>query len=174
MSGSTARSSRFEQHIWAYYLHPSRRQQHTMSASSTSTSTTPAPTTATTTVHPFWNLPRELQLAILDYLPLFDYITFSLVTYAHLRLTYPSYFPAITLPRLRALRTPPPRPDPFANLPNEMIMTIAGFIDRREVLGWVLAHYWTLERANPPLVPRWGEVGRGLWGCWVKVDCPRP
>jgi hypothetical protein len=144
--------------------------------------------TTTPTTNPtqtFWTLPRELQLLILEHLPFADYINFSLSCYHPLRISFPDYFPAITRSRLRAMRSPPPTGfDPLQQLPNEMILHIARYTERRYLLRWVFAHWWTLGRCNPPLVSLWGTGtpvgatggdadGRQLFMTWFRLDGSR-
>jgi hypothetical protein len=121
----------------------------------------------------FWALPHELQLAVIENLPLNEYVNFALAAYMNLRMVYPDYFPAVTRSRLRQIRTGPApgRVDPLQALPNEMILNIARYIDRRYLLGWVFAHYHTLANSNPPLVPPLTSVNmEQLFAVWIRLD----
>jgi hypothetical protein len=152
---TTARSSLVEQHIWRAYLLP---EIHT---------------TATMNTSNFFRLPRELQLEILKYMAPWEYVTFSLASYAQLRWTYPDYFPAVTRARLRSMRNRPSPglQDPLQGLPNEMIDNIARHIEQRDLLRWVFAHYYTLSNSNPPLVPPLVQANAtglaGLFEAWL-------
>lgn len=152
---STARSSLLEQRIWAAYLQPRISTTATMNASN------------------FFRLPRELQLEILENMAPWEYVTFSLASYAQLRWTYPDYFPAVTRARLRTMRNGPSLgyQDPLQGLPNEMIDNIARHIPQHDLLRWVFAHYYTLSNSNPPLVPPLNEANAaglvGLFRAWL-------
>jgi len=123
-----------------------------------------------TIIRPFFALPRELQLAILDYLPTWDYVVFSLVSYSLLRPIYPDYFPAVTRSRLRMMRTGPAAGtrDLLGVLPNEMVINIARNLDNRHLMRWVFAHYHTFASTNPPLVPPLDLVNSvQLYKAWI-------
>jgi hypothetical protein len=151
----TARSSLLEQHLWRSYLLPPSRITTAMSTSR------------------FFLLPRELQLAILDNLSPWDYVTFALASYSRLRIIYPDYFPRVTRARLRMMRT---RPSPgtrdlLRSLPNEMIDNIARHIRQPDLLRWVFAHYYSLAHSNPPLVrPVDLTNARELYRAWLDED----
>ena len=121
----------------------------------------------------FFRLPRELQIEILENMTPWDYVTFSLASYAQLRWTYPDYFPAVTSARLRNMRNGPSpgHRDPLQGLPNEMIDNIARHISQRDLLRWVFAHYYTLANSNPPLVPPLDQLNAaglaGLFRAWL-------
>lgn len=120
----------------------------------------------------FWRLPRELQLAVLEQLSFRDYVTFALSAYYNLRYSFPAYFPPLTRSRLRWMRARPPTgADPLQDLPNEMIINIARYVEPRGLLRWVIAHYYTLARSNPPLVPPLdAENMQQLYSTWLRLD----
>jgi hypothetical protein len=108
----------------------------------------------------------------MDNLALTDYVNFALAAYVNLRLAYPEYFPAMTRARLRRIRSGPPTGlDPLQTLPNEMILNIARFIDRRYWMKWIFAHYHTLANSNPPLVPSLTRTSmEQLYMAWFRLD----
>jgi hypothetical protein len=122
----------------------------------------------------FWLLPRELQLHILESLPFSDYVNFALAAYFQLRIAFPDYFPAVIPSRLQRMRRAPPSgSDPLQALPNEMIINIARYIDRRYMLRWVFAHYHTLSNSNPPLVPQLdAQSTMQMILSWLRLDRP--
>lgn len=152
---STARSFLLEQHTWRAYLQPRIPILAAMNTSS------------------LFRLPRELQLEILENMAPWEYVTFSLASYAQLRWTFPNFFPRVTRARLRTMRSGPSpgHQDPLQGLPNEMIDNIARHISQHDLLRWIFAHYYTLANSNPPLVPPLDRTNApglaGLFRAWL-------
>jgi hypothetical protein len=114
-------------------------------------------------------LPLDLQIIILDRLPVSDYVAFALAGYHDLQYRHADRFPQITRLRLRMIKSiPPPANDPLRNLPNEMIEHIARYVDRKTLMSWVFAHYPTL--AMRQLVPALTDESMGqLYLAWLRL-----
>ena len=113
-------------------------------------------------------LPLDVQMLILDCLPWGDYVAFALAGYRDLQYRHGDRFPAMTLKRLRRMRTSPIfTTDPLVSLPNELIVHIAEYVDRRTLMSWILAHYPTLSQRQ--LVPALTRANIGqIYLAWLR------
>ncbi|KAK5703166.1 hypothetical protein LTR97_004115 [Elasticomyces elasticus] len=116
--------------------------------------TTPAVTTvATVPQHPFYTLPSELILDIIDLLPPESFITFAFANYPLLH----SYglAPALSRPRVVYITTQTSIPMlfPLLRLPPEIMLHVMRNLKPIDIMRFAVANYQDLERQGiaPPL-----------------------
>ncbi|KAK4894300.1 hypothetical protein LTR27_007433 [Elasticomyces elasticus] len=119
--------------------------------------TTPTVTTVTTTTpipqHPFYTLPSELILDIIDLLPPESFITFAFANYPLLH----SYglAPALSRPRVVYITTQTSIPMlfPLLRLPPEIMLHVMRNLKPIDIMRFAVANYQDLERQGiaPPL-----------------------
>ncbi|KAK5676830.1 hypothetical protein LTS10_010594 [Elasticomyces elasticus] len=119
--------------------------------------TTPTVTTVTTNTpipqHPFYTLPSELILDIIDLLPPESFITFAFANYPLLH----SYglAPALSRPRVVYITTQTSIPMlfPLLRLPPEIMLHVMRNLKPIDIMRFAVANYQDLERQGiaPPL-----------------------
>lgn len=117
------------------------------------------PTTATPTArrprHPFYSLPSELILDIVDLLPADGFINFAFANYPLLH----SYgmAPALSRPRVVYITTQTQIPAlfPLLRMPPEIMLHIMRHLKPIDIMRFVVANYQDLARQGiaPPLSP---------------------
>lgn len=96
--------------------------------------------------HPFYDLPAELILSIIDFLPPEAFINFAFANYPLLHLH--GLAPALSPPRVRYIthQTQLPRLFPLLKMPAEIMLCIMGNLGPMDMMRFVVANYRDLER----------------------------
>lgn len=122
------------------------------SASSTASSSTSL-TPAQTPQHPFYTLPAELILDIVDLLPPEAFINFAFANYPLLH--NHGLAPALSRPRVNYITTQTQLPAlfPLIRMPAEIMLHIMRNLKPIDIMRFVVANYQDLERQGiaPPL-----------------------
>ena len=122
----------------------------------------PTPTTSTPpNRHPFYLLPAELILDIIDLLPPESFINFAFANYP-LLLNH-NITPVLSRPRISYITTSTqlPRMFPLLRMPAEITLQILGYLGPGDVMRFVVANYQDLVRQG--IAPELSEgVVRGL------------
>ena len=103
--------------------------------------------------HPFYTLPSELILDIIDYLPPESFINFAFANYPLLH-AY-GLAPALSRPRVRYITTQTRLPTwfPLFNVPAEIMLHIMRNLKPIDIMRFVVANYEKLSEQGiaPPL-----------------------
>ncbi|KAK3056038.1 hypothetical protein LTR09_003274 [Extremus antarcticus] len=114
---------------------------------------TPAPTPAPRPRHPFYELPAELVLSIVDYLPPESFINFAFANYP--LLNSHGLAPALSRPRINYItnQTQLPALFPLLRLPAEITLQVMSHLNPSDIMRFVVANYQDLARQGiaPPL-----------------------
>ena len=96
--------------------------------------------------HPFYDLPAELILDIVDYLPPESFINFAFANYPLLHLH--GLAPALSQPRVRYItnQTHIPQLFPLLRMPAEIMLCIMGNLNPIDTMTFVVANYQDLAR----------------------------
>lgn len=122
-------------------------------AASSSMTNTQQLATTTQPPHPFYSLPSELILDIVDYLPAESFINFAFANYPLLH----SYglAPALSRPRVIYITTQTQIPAlfPLLRMPAEIMLHIMRHLKPIDIMRFVVANYQDLARQGiaPPL-----------------------
>lgn len=96
--------------------------------------------------HPFYGLPAELILDIIDYLPPEAFINFAFANYPLLHRH--GLAPALSQPRVRYItnQTQIPNLFPLLRMPAEIMLCIMSNLNPIDTMRFVVANYQDLER----------------------------
>lgn len=111
--------------------------------------------------HPFYNLPAELVLNIVDYLPPESFINFAFANYPLLH--NHGLAPALSRPRINYItqQTQLPAMFPLLRLPAEITLQVMSHLIPSDIMRFVVANYQDLARQG--IAPALEEVTlRGL------------
>lgn len=102
--------------------------------------------------HPFYALPAELILTIIDHLPPESFIAFAIANYPLVH-RY-GLAPALSPPRVRYItsRTQIPRLFPLLRVPPEIMLEIVEYLNPMDTMRFVVANYQDLARQG--IAPR--------------------
>ena len=113
----------------------------------------PTPSTDATPQHPFYTLPAELILDIVDFLPPESFINFAFANYPLLH-TH-GLAPALSRPRVSYITTQTQLPAlfPLLRMPAEITLHIMHHLKPLDIMRFVVANYQDLARQGiaPPL-----------------------
>lgn len=101
---------------------------------------------AATPPHPFYSLPPELILDIVDLLPPESFINFVFANYPLLHAN--GLAPALSQSRVRYITTQTQIPNlfPLLKMPAEMMLQIISYLKPIDIMRFVVANYQVLER----------------------------
>lgn len=96
--------------------------------------------------HPFYSLPAELILTIIDHLPPESFIAFAIANYPLVH-RY-GLAPALSPPRVRYIthRTQIPQLFPLLKVPPEIMLCIVEYLNPMDTMRFVVANYQDLAR----------------------------
>lgn len=119
--------------------------------------------------HPFYDLPAELILDIIDHLPPEAFINFAFANYPLLHRH--GLAPALSRPRVRYIthQTQIPRLFPLLRMPAEIMLCIMGNLNPIDTMRFVVANYQDLERQGiaPELTEETvRQLERAVGGGW--------
>ena len=121
--------------------------------------------------HPFYSLPAELILDIIDYLPAEAFINFAFANYPLLHRH--GLAPALSPPRIRYITTSTTirRHFPLLRMPAEIMLVIMGNLNPIDTMRFAVANYQDLARQGiaPQLM---GETRRQLERAVCEFDGP--
>lgn len=124
-----------------------RTNSDTSSNSSTSTTSSSSPN------HPFYSLPPELILSIVDLLPAESFINFAFANYPLLH--HNGLAPSLSGPRVSYItnQTQIPALFPLIRLPAEIMLSVMRYLKPIDMMRFVVANYQDLARQGiaPPL-----------------------
>ena len=126
---------------------------HSSNSSEDTTSTSSSPSTPTSPQHPFYSLPAELVMNIVDFLPPESFINLAFANYPLLH-TH-GLAPGLSRPRVSYITTQTQIHTlfPLIRMPAEITLHIMQKLQPLDIMAFVVANYQDLARQGiaPPL-----------------------